>query len=326
MGDISSIELLILDFRYFIDESLTFLEFFESGERDSSRKFSTNRQEIAKLRQYTIEFTRLLYDLKNSLFTNKKISDFNLGLVFSKEFKQKRVFFFKTINSRLDNLYKRIFSFTADYNDLVKMYFKIMLKIARNTNEFIGFLESSRWNRDIAVKFIDNLIKLCNDFSSVNEEFILYLEKNHHIVLLNEPESQRAFGEKKDSFSKFNRLRVNATKSIDSLITSLSGQTITSKYTTFPTVLIIMVLLILFVIFLIALPIYRLVFSGFSETNTVMNKRTNYFSFYSGDNKAPFTEKEGDLIDWNFILSYLTNIYVIFFTLICFAINECLSF
>ena len=191
MSQVSSIELTILDFRYFIDESLTFLEHFEFGERELTRKFSTTHQEIAKIRHNAIEFTRILCDLKKILFSTPTISDFNLSLDFSKEFKQKRVFFFKTINTRLDALYKRIFNKTASYNDLVKIYFETMLKIARNTNEFIGFLESSRWNRDIAVKFIDSLIKLCNDFACVFEQFALYLENNLQIVSNNLQENTK---------------------------------------------------------------------------------------------------------------------------------------
>ena len=88
MAEVSSIVRTILDFRYFIDESLTFLEHFEGGERDLMRKFTTTQQEIAKIRHNAIEFTRILCDLKKILFSTQTISDFNLSFDFSKDFKQ----------------------------------------------------------------------------------------------------------------------------------------------------------------------------------------------------------------------------------------------
>lgn len=39
-----SIEIIILDLRYFLDEALTFLEFYEYGERDLTHRFQTDRQ------------------------------------------------------------------------------------------------------------------------------------------------------------------------------------------------------------------------------------------------------------------------------------------
>lgn len=39
-----SIEIIILDLRYFLDEALTFLEFYECGERDLTHRFQTDRQ------------------------------------------------------------------------------------------------------------------------------------------------------------------------------------------------------------------------------------------------------------------------------------------
>jgi hypothetical protein len=325
MAEVSSIERTILDFRYFIDESLTFLEHFESGERDSMRKFTTTQQEIAKIRHNSIEFIRLLYDLKNTLFSSQTISDFNLSLEFSKEFRQKRVFFFKTINSRLDTLYKRIFTKTANHNDLVRIYYETTLKIARNTNEFIGFLESSRWNRDIAVKFIDSLVKLSNDFACVFEKFALHLENNQRIV---SNEQRNEINREKIPF-RLNNLRAKATKSIHSFLSSLSSQSFSRKSkSSCPIIIVVMICLIGIVLFLIALPFIRLVFGifGGGESSSIVNKRTNYFWFHSGSNSngnMPIISKEDSLIDWTFILSYLSNLYVIAFTFVAFVIIEC---
>ena len=88
-----TIELIILDLRYFIDESLTFVEFYECGEREIGRLFMTNRDEINKIRKYTIEFINSLIQLKTIFQNNRLYTDFNLGLELSKEFKNKRVYF-----------------------------------------------------------------------------------------------------------------------------------------------------------------------------------------------------------------------------------------
>ena len=327
---VSSIELIILDFRYFIDDALTFLEFFECGERDTARKFVTSPQEIATIRQHSIEFTRLLCDLKENFFSNKSISDFNLSLAFSKEFKQKRVFFFKTINTRLENLYTRIFNKTATYNDLVKIYFNTMLKIARNTNEFIGFVESSRWQREIAVTFMDNLIKLCNDFSCVYEQFVLFLEQNHRVVASERikkrsPPNFEEIGpnlENKPPFAKLNKLKASAVKSVSSLVSSFSYLSLASKYNpklVCPCVLVIMMVLIVMILFLIVLPFFRMVSSS-SDPDANLAKRSNFFSLLSTNFEK---EAEKSLVDWSFILSYLSNFYVISFTFVIFIAFEC---
>ena len=63
------------------------------------------------------------------------------------------------------------------------LYFRIIQKLARKTNEFIGFLEANRWNKTTAMEILDQLVMLCNDSSCVFEKFCIPLEQKNKIVL-----------------------------------------------------------------------------------------------------------------------------------------------
>lgn len=192
---IISVEIILLDLRYFLDEALTFIEFYEYGERDLTRAFQTSQQvilqfhklitkwaifftffrcffkkDIFQLRQFAIEYIRLVIDLKKLCKDNGLFADFNMGLHFSEQFKDKRIFFFTTLFKRLEKLYTCIYGETALSNELVKLYFKTIQKLVRNSNEFIGYLEASRWSRDIALQILDKLVENCNDFLCVFEK------------------------------------------------------------------------------------------------------------------------------------------------------------
>ena len=165
-----SVEIIILDFRYFLDEALNFIEFYEYGERDLTRKFHTNRKEICQLRQFAIEYIRLVYDIKKLFKEHNRIAEFNLGFKFSEQFKNKRIFFFTTLFKRLDKLYGRLYSENVTSKELVKLYFKTIQKLVRNTNELVGYLESNRWRKDIALQILDKLVEQCNDFLCIFEK------------------------------------------------------------------------------------------------------------------------------------------------------------
>jgi len=179
-----TIEITLLDFRYFLDEAFTFIEFFVVEDRSANinNRFQTNYEEIGRIRQYAIEYIRLIYDLKKLFWEDTVIKEYNLGINFSEQFKNKRVFFFKSIFERLEKLFNTINGVHSLSNDLVKLYYNTIQKLIRNTNEFIGYIENSRWHRQYALKALDNLVMLCNDFSAIFERFVESLEINRRIV------------------------------------------------------------------------------------------------------------------------------------------------
>ena len=179
-----TIEITLLDFRYFLDEAFTFIEFFVVEDRsvNTNNRFQTNYEEIGRIRQYAIEYIRLIYDLKKLFWEDTVIKEYNLGINFSEQFKNKRVFFFKSIFERLEKLFNTINGVHSLSNDLVKLYYNTIQKLIRNTNEFIGYIENSRWHRQYALKALDNLVMLCNDFSAIFERFVESLEINRRIV------------------------------------------------------------------------------------------------------------------------------------------------
>lgn len=321
-----TIELIILDLRYFIDESLTFVEFYECGEREIGRLFMTNRDEINKIRKYTIEFINSLIQLKTIFQNNRLYTDFNLGLELSKEFKNKRVYFFRIINTRLDNLYKRLYGnyLGADgLNEIVVLYYKHILKISRNTNEFINFIENSRWNRDLAFNFLDNLVSLTNGFSGVFELFVSYLESNNRI--------KDASAAKSKSYT---RLIKNKAKPTFSTISN-STRSFSKKPKYCPCILIIMVFLILIVLFFIVLPFYSFLF----------NKNSNVYSFKLDSQKASLSiieiiytylsngesalvktskKNKDSIFDFSTILNYMADFYVFSFSFLGYVIVEIL--
>jgi len=180
----SSIETLLLDLRYFLDESISFIEFFEYGERDLTRRFWTSAGEVYNIRQWANEYIRYIYDIKKLLFTYKYNSDLNPpGLKFSDQFKNKRVFYYTCFFRRLEELDERILGETALSNDMVKLYFRTIQNLVRGTNNLISYLESARWSRGTAQESMENLVKLCNDFLCLFEKFVRRLEENKRVLL-----------------------------------------------------------------------------------------------------------------------------------------------
>ena len=177
-----SIELIILDFRHFLDEALMFLECFESSEQ-AGAAFHTNQQELAELRQYAIEFIRLVYDLKKLFQTGRLVDEFNVEIEFSEQFKNKRIFFYTNLFKRLEALSMRIYDRRSLSTELVKLYFRTIQKLVRNSNEFVGYLESHRWNRDIAFQILDKLVEQANDFLCIFEK-VLFEIGNQFFYLL----------------------------------------------------------------------------------------------------------------------------------------------
>jgi len=191
MSSYSSIELIILDLRYFLDEAISFLECKKSPNdaslhadqempAESPRTSESNGQqeidskEFVKLRLNAIEYTRLIFDLKHLLQENRLYAEFNVSLKFSDQFKSKRMFFFRNVFRRLEHIYLKISSESID--ELVIFYFQIVRHLTRQTNEFIAYLEFSRWRRSNALNILDKLVNLCNDFLCILEKIVQGIE------------------------------------------------------------------------------------------------------------------------------------------------------
>lgn len=191
---LKKLESTILDFRHFLDESLTFVEFFESGERDRRRRFFTSSVEIARLREHAVEFNRLTTTIKNMLEFDKnsartsadsaiEFGEFNTAVEFTESFRSKRLQFFTVLFGRMDKLYDRLdtISRTEDVHESVRDYFRRVHKLSRRTNEFIGYLETSRWHRAIALEILDRLVVSCNKSLRALERFVEYLASQGRI-------------------------------------------------------------------------------------------------------------------------------------------------
>lgn len=174
MNPPNGFEAILLDFRYFLDEALTLIEFFAS----SSSSFRTTNDELDRLRGYAKHYTRLVLDLKKRLDEDYYFTEFNVGLTFSESFKSKRIHFFTLVFNRLEKLFKRV---NECDSELVCVYFKLVQKLTRKTNEFIGYVESSRWHRAMALQILDKLVAIVNGFSRMFERFVEFLQLHEQI-------------------------------------------------------------------------------------------------------------------------------------------------
>jgi hypothetical protein len=271
----SSIELIILDMRFFIDDSLTFLEAYEAC-RLKNQAFVTNKNELTDIRTYAIEYNRCIFDLKKLLNTDESIEEVNVAIDFSNEFKSKRRLFFRKIFERLDSLYKKSFrdsiKNTSDKtNALARLYFRIIQKIARKSNHFIGHMESTRWHKSYLIEMLDNLVTLCNDFLGVFEGFckvLLRLERE-------EITEDRKINEEADSELKLETSSSNYSEaSTCSESTSKFGNYFSNltyqKSQPCSCIFMILAVVILIILCFLVLPILRLFLnSSLSESSSV---------------------------------------------------------
>ncbi len=102
---ITAIEIVVLQLRHFIDESLIFIEKYEHFEIDqdnnsyiladflSSRQFIIKNSEISKIRLYVTQCIRLVFYLKQII--NQDFNEYNNGISFEKKFQKQRIYFFQ---------------------------------------------------------------------------------------------------------------------------------------------------------------------------------------------------------------------------------------
>ena len=348
-----SLELLLLDLREFMDVALIFIESYEQSQRDLRAPFSTNSIEITQLRQFAIEYQHTIYEIKSLLQDSNLITEFNRGIEFSNQFNSKRVRFFKNLFERLEKLNERINGELSLSNDLVKIYFTNILNLIKKTNEFIGYLEGYRWNRDIAIKIIDKLAALLNDFSCIFEKFISSI-KSSLINNNNRKNAQKSPKYKKGSISTINKVSTdNSSLESNNSSTGFSVLKKLSRYffkkTSNPKkmrtisricgYILLGVFIIVIIIFLfILLPIMRLVPSVESTTQNFFFTKAEpkTFSSYFDYITIKIIELPAGIIKetpitlqinpnqefWFYVYFYITDIYLIFFCLVIFLLFD----
>jgi hypothetical protein len=277
----SSIELIILDLRYFIDESLTFLEVYEasrSSRGGDRRPFTTSNKELAGIRHYAIEFNRLVFDLKRLLNTDESIADKNPAVEFTSEFENKRTLFFRKIFERIDLLYKQMYRNRAHIksnkkNDLTKLYFRIILRMAQTSNLFIGRMQSMGWERANVIAMLDSLVPSCNDFLCVFETFCVYLEQQSDQEAAQEMQTNEEATDSElvtENSSRASHLRESVSKFGNYFSNVAERRNVRSC----PCIFIILFTVILILLVVLILPIVRLFLSASSTQSELSSVYT----------------------------------------------------
>jgi hypothetical protein len=338
---IASIELILLDLRYFLDESLTFIELYEASEKDFATKFKTNPNEICQIRQYAIEYIRLIYDLKKLFMDTKLIKQSNTEIIFSEQFKNKRIFFFTSVFKRLEQLFTQINGQFSLSNELVKLYYKTIQKLVRNSNEFIGYLESHRWNRDIALQILDKLVEYCNDFLCIFEKFIQSL--NASSEFLDKLEYARPDVLNKNEIEDCVTSSSSSNSVSSCLIDSFKFSNYIEKFSSISTFKIFILILVVYVSFSI---LVRLIYNinmfivdliiGVLFKSSTTSHSVSYFDIKiielsnifgwkvntPSNLETPFKIELNSYYLWNQVYTYMTHIYTIIFSLLIYLLFE----
>ena len=188
---ISAIEIVVLQLRYFIDESLIFIERYEKFEReegDSDLKIiKIKENDLSKIRLYVIQCIRLVFYLKQII--NQDFHEYNNGIQFERKFQQQRTNFFQIIFKRLELLLAKLRQ-NPNMNEFIVMYAELMNKIAKCTNQWVDYIELRRWSKNLCLEHLDLLIRLANDFLFVFENVLKYLITNDKIDLIRNEDNQ----------------------------------------------------------------------------------------------------------------------------------------
>ncbi|RNA17064.1 hypothetical protein BpHYR1_036870 [Brachionus plicatilis] len=199
------IENLLLDLRDFLDDALTFIEFYEANEREPNIKFTTNNEEIVKLKQSLEKFANLMHEIKTQLSCSF-IHEFNSSIEYSQNFKRKKKYFFNTMLKRLFALECNLKTFDCK-NEVLKNYFKTIQKLLQKVLDFIGYLESNRWHKSIAFEILD---QICS-YSSKNQICGTSNELFHKDKIKKSSKANRK--QKKNLFKKFSSFILKSSKS-----------------------------------------------------------------------------------------------------------------
>jgi hypothetical protein len=326
-----SLEKLILKFRYFIDESLSFIELYESFECESStRQFKTTKQEIVAIKQHSIEYTRLVLEVKQRL--NDDYYEFNTNVKYTESFKNRRKIFFDNVFKRLAKLSDRISIDLVVSNDLVKIYFRSINKIAICTNELIGYLELARWNREISMQIIDKLIKFANDFSCIFEKFASYLDAKNKIVSnLNQSDEEEEDHSDEEESEDGSRTTLAKTESDSATNVYLNSERKSITFFRYLTLTLLVFLLFFTLAILVGFLLNLLMNSTEktdikSHTNIDNNwlKLFELFGLLSKQSQNQPKKLSQDKILWQRIFFYLTHINVLIFCITLFFLCDVL--
>lgn len=315
-----SIELLILDLREFLDSALEFIEFYELDEL----RLDINK--VATIRQHAIEYIKTIYDLKKLLNSDPAFKQSSEGILFSDQFKNRRIFFYKEVFKRLDFLFEKLNN-SLSTNDLVRLYSKTIQILIRNTNEFIGYIESKRWNKNIALQILDKLVESCNDFLAIFERLTEGFNSNRRFNSRDTNQSSTSA-----SFELQAQIR-NLPKS---KLKVQQGRRIKKKRYSFCCVLLLIIICFIILFYLIVYLIHFLLNVNFYLENTfysLFNSKSNFYVikksfFFSFVDKfryeSSFVTYDSRSIEmWTQVYSYMTNLSLFIICLFFYILFEC---
>lgn len=207
------IEKLLLDQRHFLDDTLTFIEFYEASQREQDIKFLTNNEEICKLKQSLKKFSNTTNELKTQL-NYSFIHEFNSSIEYSSNFKRKISYFFNTIFKRLYALEFNLKTIEKK-NEILTACFKSIQKLIQKINDFINYLESKRWHKSIANEILNNIFCFSLKLSKVLDKFFDYLNYRKQISSENFYRNQKHSStlQKKNNLRKFGSYLLSSSKS-----------------------------------------------------------------------------------------------------------------
>lgn len=311
------VEKIILDFRNYLDKCITFLELYEQN-------LNINQNEKEKFKKSCRKFNDLISDLKNLLLNeNIRFSDLNSRFEFSKDFLKKKSVFFKIIFQRLDTLDQKL-----SKNKELKIFFKAIQKLCKKANEFIGYLESPRWHRMIAIEIL-------NKHCEINEFILDFFEK----TIQNLANSSENLNLNQNHHSKKNRR--NYLSDLKESSSKLSQYLFFGKNPNIcPCLGLLLILIIFLVFFLFILPIVKYFTSSRNSNIYALNLQSQrefleLFQMNQKDKLSIFS----NLIDlpwifsakqnkpdvkyfWHQVFDYMKEVYVVFLSLVTFLSIE----
>ena len=327
------IENILLEFRYFLDDALTLIEFYEASEREPNIKFTTSNEEIGKLRSSFKKFVNLTFELKTQI-GYYFVHEFNSSLEYSQNFKRKRKCFFNTMFKRLSVLEYNLKMIDCK-KEILKIYFKNIQKLIKKITDFIAYIESDRWHKSIAIEILDQISFTSSKLPCVFDKFFdlvnfgneLSQIKNEYMKQIKDSSFIRKKGIK--SLTKnFTSSFLNSPKS---KITQYIDITKMIRYFLKITLIIIFFLIVVTSFFSTSSNHYTIDFKKAYKINyqysNLINKKLDFLTDISLDNFFNlFVNKKIDTSlktnTWDQIFSYMKEFYVVFISFTAFLSLE----